>query len=444
MSADRNGNEDGVLDLVRRCVTGELPPGTGLPEEETDLLKTGILDSMGWVGVLSALEDATGLTNVGNPWPENLPQSIRSLVRVARESTPQSVSPLLETKTLEGTAEKPAAVRLGGWGYALGSERIEARRIEEEFGLPAGTLQLQAGIETVCRAAAGEDETVLAQRAAESALEVAQVSLDQIRLLVVTSATFLHLPGLAATLHTRLLLPESCPALDVGGACVGLLQALAAAEALLGTMPGGMALVVAAEMHSRRLHPAGVRGEFGGLFGDGACAFVLGQSSASAGKFGEGPRFGGFVAGCSGTYSSSLRLTLQPSGELDVDFKGQQLAGAALSELACVLERLERQSGYSLSAVDYFAVHEPNPRLARLLAPRIKIPPEKIPLVTASCGNLGSATLGVSLCSSLAAWRGRSSPPPPALFFLAAVAPGLLWAGTWLNFPSEVISPPPM
>jgi 3-oxoacyl-[acyl-carrier-protein] synthase-3 len=363
---------------------------------------------------------------------------------VVRESTPQSVSPLLETKTLEGTAEKPAAVRLGGWGYALGSTRVEAQRMEEEFGMAAGALRQQAGIETVRRATAGEDEVVLAQRAAESALEEAQVSLDQIRLLVVTSATFLRLPGLAATLHTRLLLPESCPALDVGGACVGLLHALAVAKALLATMPSSIALVVAAEVHGRRLHPAAVPGEFAGLFGDGACAFVLGQPSGAASKFDAAPLLGDFVAGCSGTHSSALRLSLQPSGELAVDFKGQQLAGAALTELAGLLERLETQSGYSLSAVDYFAVHEPNPRVARLLAPRIKIPPEKIPLVTASCGNLGSATLGVSLCSSLAAWRGRSSPPPPALFFLAAVAPGLLWAGMWLSFPSEVISPPPM
>jgi 3-oxoacyl-[acyl-carrier-protein] synthase III len=118
-----------------------------------------------------------------------------------------------------------------------------------------------------------------------------------------------------------------------------------------------------------------------------------------------------------------------------VDFKGPQLAGAALTQLAHVLDRLERQSGHSLPGVDYFAVHEPNPRLARLLAVRMKIPPEKIALVTSSCGNLGSATVGVSLCSSLAAWRALSSPPQPALFFLAAVAPGLLWAGTYLTFP---------
>ncbi len=103
---------------------------------------------------------------------------------------------------------------------------------------------------------------------------------------------------------------------------------------------------------------------------------------------------------------------------------------AAVERLARTVEQLERLSGRPRSEVDAFALHEPNPRLARIFAQNARIPIEKIPLVSRTYGNLGSATCGVSLCVALDALAKRA---PRPLIFLAAVGPGLLWAGTYLR-----------
>lgn len=71
-------------------------------------------------------------------------------------------------------------------------------------------------------------------------------------------------------------------------------------------------------------------------------------------------------------------------------------------------------------------------RLSRVFAQNARIPIEKIPLVSRNYGNLGSATCGVGLCATLNALS-RSPAATRPLIFLAAVGPGLLWAGTFLH-----------
>ena len=421
-------DETGARDLVRRIVAKELPPKVAIPPDEEDLVKSGAVDSMGWVGILSAIEDSTGIRNFGSSWPEGHPQSILALVLAVRESV-HSPRPKTTKEHSEATTRGNLAVSLLGWGHALGSLQVEAAAVERECGLPAGTIRERAGIETVRRAAPDEDETILAQRAAELALEVADVVPEAVDFAVATSATFLHLPSLAATLHTRLLLRESCAALDVGGACVGLLHALATAKAFL-AMRRGVALVVASEVHSRRLSQ--VPGEFRGLFGDGACAFVLASSETGAGS-GQGFAVGDFVFGCAGTFASSLRLALGEAGGVEVQFQGEQLGSAAVNQLGRIVDDLEIQSGEARSEVDCFAIHEPNPRLVEIFAQKAKIPLEKIPLTSKTCGNLGSATCGVSLCTALTRTATHREASRPGVIFMAAVGPGLLWGGTWLS-----------
>jgi 3-oxoacyl-[acyl-carrier-protein] synthase-3 len=401
-----------------------------VPNDKEDFAQTGVIDSMGWVGILSAIEEATGIPNFGNPWPDDLPQSIRSLAKAICGS----ISRTAREMAGENVASPPGStveVELVGWGCALGSVRVEAASIDRECGLTPGTLEERAGIQSVCRADSNEDEATLGQKASELALQAASLEPEEVDLVIATSATFLNFPSLSAVLHTRLLLREPCCTLDVGGACVGLLHGLATARAFLPSTRRGVALVVASEVHSRRLCSPRVPGEFRGLFGDGACALVLGCSNDST-QQGRG-RLGDFVWGCSGTFASSLRVAIRENNELEVDFRGEALAGAALGQLARIVDDLEGRSGTRRDEVDYFAIHEPNPRLVELLAQRAKIPLEKIPLVSRTFGNLGSATCGVSLCAALSKIEGGPTTSPRPLIFVAAVGPGLIWGGTYLH-----------
>ena len=78
MSSSAYMDESHALEMCRRCVAGRLP-SEAHPEDDEDLVRTGALDSMGWVDVLISVESATGLRDFGGDWPENRPKSIREL-----------------------------------------------------------------------------------------------------------------------------------------------------------------------------------------------------------------------------------------------------------------------------------------------------------------------------------------------------------------------------
>ncbi len=419
-----------LLELARKCAAQELDPGSSLPDDQVDLVKTGLLDSMGWVGVLSCIEEEMGLRDFGQDWPANRTQSVRALTDALLERVKQAREEGAG-ETWRTSAPAPASVCLAGWGEGLGSLAVEAGQLDRECGLPPGTISTRAGIRSVRRAEDGQDEVALGQKAAEIALMMAGVDAGSVDFMVATSATFLKFPSLASALHTRLLLRKSCAAFDVGGACVGTLYALATAKALLSDTGQGVALVVASEVHSRRLSRPSVPGEFRGLFGDAACAFVLKRSDHRHGA-GEW-RLGDFIWGCSGAFASALTLSLDEQDHLDVQFKGEQLASAALGQMAELLDELETRCGRLRSEVDYFALHEPNPRLVALLAERAKIPIDKIPRISETFGNLGSATCGVSLCAALSKLQTQSAAPRQPAIFVAAVGPGLVRGGTYLE-----------
>src|SRR5260370_16015221 len=158
--------------------------------------------------------------------------------------------------------------------------------------MPVGKLRTRAGIESLAYVGEGEDALTLGAKAAQEALRAVACGAQQLDWIVATSETHHDYPSLSAQLHSRLLLRENCSALDVGGAWLGLLNALAVAQSLIGAGQAQTVMVVTADVHSRTLTPGRVAGEFGGLFGDGASAFIL--RSAAGGDSREFYRLGEF------------------------------------------------------------------------------------------------------------------------------------------------------
>lgn len=317
-------------------------------------------------------------------------------------------------------------IEIAGWGAALGSVRVEAAALEREFALTAGTLRERAGIESVVRASEQENEVSLALRAARAAFDTTGLDVGDMDWIVATSETFLGFPSLGSALHSLLRARDTCGALDVGGACVGLLNSFCVAQSLLGAGRATSVLVVTADVHSRPLAAGRVPGEFGGLFGDGASAFVVHRMDEGD----QSPCYclGDFQFGCARAFASALAIGMGAEGEIALTFDGEALARAAVGRLGRIIADLELRTGFSRSAASGFATHQPNPRLVQLLARQIDVPLEKFPALAKTCGNLGSSTCGIAL-SMVLAEHGHKGPDQRGPIFLAAVGPGMLWGG---------------
>ena len=401
-------------------------PPSPCPRDDVDLIETGILDSMAWVSFLRTVESASGVGDLGSSLND------RSATLAAVLSALQEAG----SSASEGSSHLPRQTRLGvsspaivtGSSSALGSRLIPSEEVDRAFGMPVGKLRSRAGIESLAYAADGENEVTLGTRAAQEALNAASCATQQLDWIIATSETHHDYPSLSAQLHSRLLLREDCAALDVGGACLGLLNAFAVAQSLIASGRARTVAVVTADVHSRTLTPDRVDGEFGGLFGDGASAFLLRTGS----DISEGYVLGDFLFGCAGQYAAAIQVSGKKEGGLDVKFDGEALSRAAITRMEKVLAAVELRSGISRASVGAFATHQPNPRLVTLLAKQCGVSPERFPPIAQTAGNLGSSTCGAALHQAL---QTAAKLPPAARqpIFLASLGPGLLFGGGWLT-----------
>ena len=99
--------------------------------------------------------------------------------------------------------------------------------------MPPGKLRLRAGLESLAYADENENELTLGTRAGQQSLCAAVCGAQELDWIIATSETHRGYPSLSAKLHAQLLARETCGALDVGGACLGLLNALAVGQGLI-------------------------------------------------------------------------------------------------------------------------------------------------------------------------------------------------------------------
>jgi 3-oxoacyl-[acyl-carrier-protein] synthase-3 len=317
-----------------------------------------------------------------------------------------------------------------GWGAAVGERRVAAAELEREFHLKPGKISKGAGIESVARVAAGEDEVTLAMRSAEAALAAAGAGIGDVDCILATTETLTGYPSLGARLHAQLLADAHCSVLDVGGACLGMVNGLAVAQQFIAAGRFRSILLVTADVHSRMLTRERVKGEFGALFGDGSSALLLrAQDEKHNGAKSAYYRVEEVQLGCDVAAAAAIRIGLNNANAVELTFEGESLSRAAVGKLEKLVADLELRHSLRREDALAFATHQPNPRLVTVLARQLRVPKDKFPPVALTCGNLGSSTCGVALVRALTS----AAHGPQGPIFVAALGPGLLFGSSVLR-----------
>jgi 3-oxoacyl-[acyl-carrier-protein] synthase III len=139
-----------------------------------------------------------------------------------------------------------SSVYIVGSASAFGSRLVPSEEVDHAFGMPSGKLKTRAGILSFAHVAENEDEGSLGMQACTRALQNTGEQAKDVDWILAASETHHAYPSLSAILHAKLGLRENCNALDVGSGCLGLLQALAVAQAFLASGRGEKVLVATA------------------------------------------------------------------------------------------------------------------------------------------------------------------------------------------------------
>lgn len=269
---------------------------------------------------------------------------------------------------------------IAAFGSYVPSRIVDDTELAQMLGVDAAWVYQAAGIEE--RRYASDDETVdfMAAKAAENCLAQAGVSVDQVGMLIVSSASAeFRFPGPAAATAHRLGLGDR-PAIDLPMASTGALVGMALAAQLAPQY--GNVLVVASEKMSTVVTRPPMDKNTAILFGDGAGACLI---SANAGEY----RIVDSVLHTDGSFAADLQLGC--TGTLEMN--GRSVIMHASRKLPAVIQEVLQQNEKTPSDVAWFLMHQANQNLMNRVAKALGVPNERLYSNIAKYGNTSSASL---------------------------------------------------
>lgn len=258
--------------------------------------------------------------------------------------------------------------------------------------------------------AENEETSDMAFKAAEKALENANIQANQVGMIIVATVTQdQNFPSVACQIQERLGI-SGCAALDISAACSGLIYATTIAKQFIESNSYDYVLVVGVEKLSKIVDWDDRNTAV--LFGDGASAAVIGKVS-------EGRGILSFELGADGTGGKHLYLDPQDhifmNGREVFKFAVRQMGESAIS----VLEK----AGLTKDDVDYLVPHQANIRIMESARERLGLPEEKMSKTIHKYGNTSAASIGISIVDDLEAGKIKDDD----IVVLVGFGGGLTW-----------------
>ena len=292
------------------------------------------------------------------------------------------------------------ATRIAGTGMFLPETVLTSAVLDRRLKLQAGTIEGFLGVRERRVTPLHQAVSDLAVPAAEAAIASSGLERAAIGLTILATSTPDHpVPATAPQVAHRLGLRG--PAFDLMNTCSGWLYALATADAHLRAGTAQSALVIGANVLSRRLDWSG-DWSTAGLFGDGAGAVVL--------TAGDGPgRLLATALDADGTHWARIQV---PAGgsriplTVEAVAQGQHMLRVArapgmLRESADMLcataHRAMAKAGLRAEDVDWFLPHQAGARLVESAAAQLGIPPDHTLRNLQRYGNTSAASIPMLL-----------------------------------------------
>lgn len=250
------------------------------------------------------------------------------------------------------------------------------------------------------RISEGEDTSEIAIKAANQALERANVKGEDIDLIIVATITPDMCTPSVACLVQKSIKAKNAIAFDINAACSGFIYALQIAHSMMeNNNKLNNALVIGAEVLSKIVNWTDRSTCV--LFGDGAGATVLSKDdvdekfktifySKSVGEKGDALMAPGFSVDNPFVKDKKIK-------KHGVDMNGQAVFKFASLAMAKAIKKLLQDSKLTIDDIDYIVPHQANERIIDFTAKRLKIDTNKMFVNLDKYGNTSSASIPIAL-----------------------------------------------
>jgi 3-oxoacyl-[acyl-carrier-protein] synthase-3 len=290
-----------------------------------------------------------------------------------------------------------------GWGMAVPEKVLTNDELAKMVDTSDEWIRQRTGIAERYVAGEGETTLTLSLRAAQHALEVADLDPADLDLIIVATVTPDYMFPSTACLLQDALGTDKAAAFDLSAGCSGFVYGLSLAAELLRGGTYEYVLVVGAETLSRIIDWTDRTTCV--LFGDGAGAVVLQANEAP----------GGFLSSTLGADGSGGKLLMQPGGgsvhpaSLETVAARQhviQMEGRQVFRFATrVMPEASRQAldlaGLTVDDVHLFVPHQANNRILQMAARGLGVPEDRMFSNLDRYGNTSSASVPIALCEAI-------------------------------------------
>lgn len=274
-----------------------------------------------------------------------------------------------------------------------------------------------------------EDTTVsMASEAAKRALQDAQITADEVDLILVSTISSNVILPCAACEVQRELGAVNATCFDLSAACSGFVFAYNTAQAYIASGMYNTILIIGSESLSNL-----VDWEDRGtciLFGDGAGAAVLkgveGELTPCV-TYSDGVKGG--VLTCESRHQKNWEEKLKDKSTY-VYMDGKGVFKFAVKKVPEMIHELLDKAGLEVEDIDWFILHQANKRIIESVAKRLKVDIAKFPMNIEEYGNTSSASIPILLDEMNR--KGMLKEGQRAV--LAGFGAGLSWGASLINW----------
>jgi 3-oxoacyl-[acyl-carrier-protein] synthase III len=277
-----------------------------------------------------------------------------------------------------------------GVGRCLPEKILTNHELEKIVDTNDEWIRTRTGIEERRIADDDTDTSDLAYEAAVKALENAQISAEEIGLILVATVTPDHpFPSVSCMLQERLG-AKNAAAMDVSAACAGFMYGVITAKQFIESDSYKYVLVVGVEKLSKVTDWSDRNTAV--LFGDGAGAVVMGRVS-------EGRGILSFELGADGTGAKHLYQ------DEFIIMNGREVFKFAVRQMAESSVHVIEKAGLQKEDVDFLIPHQANIRIMEASRQRLGLPEEKMSKTIKKYGNTSSSSIPIAIAEELEAGK---------------------------------------
>lgn len=278
-------------------------------------------------------------------------------------------------------------------------------------------IRTRTGIEERHFAAEDQETSDLAVLAAKDAIEKAGISPEEIGLILVATVTQDQTFPSVACIVQEQIGAVNAAAMDQAAACAGFIYSLVTAKQFVESNAYKYVLVVGAEKLSKFIDWEDRNTAV--LFGDGACAAVIGQVS-------EGRGILSFELGADGSGGKHLFVSKQQT----IGMNGREVFKFAVRQMGESAINVLDKAGLTKEDVDFLVPHQANIRIMESARERLGLPAEKMSKTIHKYGNTSAASIGISLVEELEAGKIKDDD----LLVLVGFGGGLTWGAVTMRW----------